>query len=97
MYIKLASDYVHPRTHVPLPDAVLVISDVEFRMRAGDTRVTGAVYADVFAIQAAEPVEEFPISISIVERSLQLPAVLEALYTVIAAKDEYAGSTLVTP
>jgi hypothetical protein len=95
VYLKLPSNYVDPQTHAPLPDAVLVIDDTEFRMRAGDTRISAAVYASAEAVVNARPVVEFPIALSIAERNSQLPGLLQALYTVVAARPEYAGAELV--
>jgi hypothetical protein len=95
MYLKLSPNYVHPRTHASLPNAVLYIADTEFRMRAGDTRITALVYADADLIDRAAPVDEFQIALSVAERNTQMPSLLLALYTVVSQRAEYAGSTLI--
>lgn len=95
MHIKLPATYVEPNTQTPLPDAVLVVADTEFRLRAGDTRVLAAVYPNPSVVGIARPIVEFPISLGPDERNTQLPALLQALYTVILARPEYSGASLV--
>jgi hypothetical protein len=96
VYLKLPADYVDRRTHAPLAGAVLVIADTEFRLRAGDTRVLVAIYATPEALAGgALPIDEYPIALGPGERDSQLPALLLALYSVVAARPEYHGSDLV--
>jgi hypothetical protein len=95
MHISLGSNYIEPRTQTPLPNAVLVIVDTEFRMRAGDTRVMAAIYATPSVVGIAAPLSEFPIALGPEERDTQLPSLLAALYQVVLARPEYAGATLV--
>lgn len=96
MHLKLDPTYVDPETRTPLPDAVLVVADTEFRLHAGDTRITAAIYATPDAVGKARPVREYPIALSPSERDAQLPALLQALYVAILSRSEYAGATLVT-
>lgn len=95
MYIKLPSSYVDPRTQAPLPNAVLVVFDVEFRLRAGDTRVILAVYSNPSVVDIAEPIAEFGVALSTDERNTQLPALLQALYTILISRPEYADCQIV--
>jgi hypothetical protein len=95
MHIKLPSGYVDPRTHAPLPDAVLVIFDTEFRMRAQDTRVIAQIYASAAAIGTAMPITEYLIALGPDERDAQMPALLAALYQVVLARPEYTGASFV--
>jgi hypothetical protein len=64
-------------------------------MRAGDTRVMAAIYANPSVVGIAAPVSEFPIALGPEERDTQLPSLLAALYQVVLARPEYAGATLV--
>ena len=96
MWIKLPTSYTEPRTQTPLPDAVLVIVDTEFRMRAGDTRIMAAIYANPSVVGIAQPLAEYPISLGPQERDTQLPSLLAALYQTVLARPEYAGSTFVS-
>lgn len=95
MYLKLDPDYADPRTQMALPDAVMVIADCEFRMRAGDTRVIVRVYANPAAIETAQPLAEYPIALSIVERDTQMPGLLGALYAVVSQRPELEGAELI--
>jgi hypothetical protein len=95
MFLKLPDTYVDPRTQAPLPDAVLVVSDCEFRMRAGDTRIMAAVYANPSVVGVAQPIAEYPVTLGPAEIAVQLPPLLGALYQVLEARPEYSGSTLV--
>ena len=95
MWLKLPASYVEPRTQTPLPDAVLVIVDTEFRMRAGDTRIMAAIYANPSVVGIAQPLAEYPISLGPQERDTQLPSLLAALYQTLLARPEYAGATFV--
>jgi hypothetical protein len=95
MHLKLPANYVDPRTQSPLPDAVLVVADAEVRLRAGDTRVIAAVYANASVIEVAQPITEFPVSLSLEERNTQVPALMMALYSLLSQRPEYEGSELV--
>jgi hypothetical protein len=95
MHLKLPTDYVDPKTQTPLPDAVLVVADCEFALRRGDTRVMAAVYVNPSVIGFASPMSEYPIALGPEERDAQLPSLLMALYSAIAARPEYEGSALV--
>jgi len=95
MHLKLPATYIDRRTRTPLPDAVLVIGDTEFAMRRGDTRIMAQIYPNADVIGAAVPIDEYPIALGPDERDTQLPALLYALYTVVAARPEYEGASLV--
>jgi hypothetical protein len=96
MFIKLPASYIEPNTQLAMPDAVLIISDTEFRLRAGDVRVTVRVYASADVIDLAAPVSEYLLpALSQEEIGEQLPALLQALYEVILARPEYADSELI--
>lgn len=95
MYLKLPGTYIDPKTRTSLPLAVLVVSDCEFRMRAGDTRIQVAIYAEPAVIGVAQPLADFPITLGPSEIAAQAPALLQALYAVLLSRPEYAGTTLV--
>ena len=96
MYIKLPPDYVDPSTQTPLPDAALVIADVELRLRAGDVRITAAVYSSPDRIGVAQPIAERNLSALSPEEITQVtPDILETLYTVILGRPTYQGAELV--
>lgn len=98
MYLKLPSTFIDPKTRAPLPDAVMVIMDAEFKLRGGSTILQTAVYASAAAAAAgADPISEAPLALSPVEIQAQLPALLGACYTVLLARATFTGSTLVTP
>jgi hypothetical protein len=79
-----------------MPDAVLIIQDTEFRLRAGDVRITVQVFANADVISTAAPVTEYLLpALSQEEIGSQMPALLEALYEVILGRPEYSGAELV--
>ncbi len=98
MYVKLPSNYIDPQTMAPLPDAVMIITDAQFQMRAGQTILQTAVYASQGALVAGRlPVSQGSIALTPSELAAQQPALLAACYSVLLARPTYSGSTLVTP
>lgn len=96
MYLKLPSTYVDPATQAPLPDAILVVADADFRMRSISTVLQCAVYASIEAyLSGGHPVSQFPKALSPAEIAAQQPALLGACYQVLAARAEYSGTQVV--
>lgn len=97
MYLKLPAGYVDPKTDTPLPDAILVIIDAEFGLRGGHAILQTRVYATTAAYVANhEPVSEDVLPLSPSEIAAQEPALVAACYTELAARPQYAGSTVIT-
>jgi hypothetical protein len=98
MYIKLPVDYVDPNTGAPAPDAILVITDAAFNLHGGSVVLQTAVYASAAAYAAAHaPLSQKPIALTLTEIAAQTPALMQASLNVLAARPEFAGSTVVTP
>ena len=96
MYLKLPPDYVESHSGTPLPDAVLMITDIETRMRSDDARMQVAIYSSIAVLPEHRPViERAEPSLSPHELSLMRPRLHEAMYEVLASRPEYAGSVLV--
>jgi hypothetical protein len=96
MYVKMSPGYVDPKTGAPLPDAVLVITDAQFSMRAGLTTLQLALYATpAAAVDGSQPISETSTTLSPEERAEQAPALLQACYTLLLERPELAGATLV--
>jgi len=95
MYLKLPLDYVDPSTQTPLPDAVLSIADLDLRWVRGDTRLIARIYTSAELVGRAAPISEFQIVISLDERSTEAAVIQTAFYTIVAARPEYVGSTIV--
>lgn len=96
MFIKLPTEYVDPRTLAPLPQAVLVITDAFFALRAGEVRLQLSVFATPDAAQALRgPISEHSVALSTEEIAAQAPAILLACYEVLRGRPEFNGTTLV--
>jgi hypothetical protein len=98
MYIKLAADFVDASTGTPAPDAILVITDANFNLRGGSVVLQTAIYASATAYAAAhQPLSEKAIALSPAEIGAQAPALIMASLSILAARPELAGATVVTP
>jgi hypothetical protein len=98
MYLKLPATFVDPKTQAPLPGAVLLLTDAQFALRAGDVKLQLAVYATAAAATAGrEPISEVSVALSPGEIAVQQPALMQACFAVLLARPEFAGAALVTP
>jgi hypothetical protein len=83
---------------MPLPDAILVILDGSFHLRATSAILQTRVYVSAAAYLAArEPVSEDPLPLSPTEIAAQTPSLIHACLTELAARPQFRGSSVITP
>lgn len=98
LYLKLQPDYVDPVTQTPLPDGVLVIGDYQLLLAAALTALRVGTYAslDTYLSPPAGPLSDVTTELNSAELAQYRGQVLQVLYTILAARPEFAGSQVIS-
>lgn len=96
MYLKLQISYVDPVTSTPLPDGVLEIDDYHLLLANNTHDLRVAVYSSEEACESpAHPLSLVTASLNAAEIAQLKPTLLEALYTILSQRPEFAGSEVI--